>query len=59
MCQETEEDFAEDETTWKLCAFFFMEVKRKGNYHNNNLEGDVAKLGKEMQSAFNNKFMQL
>ncbi|KAI7866402.1 hypothetical protein BDF14DRAFT_1921279 [Spinellus fusiger] len=26
--------------------FFFVEVKRKGNYHNNNLEDDLAKLRK-------------
>jgi hypothetical protein len=30
-----------------------VEVKRKGNYHNNNLGDDIVKLGKEMQIALN------
>ena len=32
---------------------FFVEVKRKGKYQNNNLENDLVKLGKEMHTALN------
>ncbi|KAI9354390.1 hypothetical protein BD770DRAFT_132952 [Pilaira anomala] len=28
----------------KPLSFFFIEVKRKGNYGNNNLEDDIVKL---------------
>lgn len=35
----------------------FVEVKRKGNYANGNLESDLIKLGKEMQIALDKLVM--
>ena len=34
-------------------SFFFVEVKRKGDFANGHLESDTVKLGKEMQIAIN------